>query len=149
MALALLDTNVFVYAMYRKSLLHGAAARLVDQALRERGRYCIAPQNLVEFLAVVTRSRFVDPPLSPVEAGRVTSLLYRSRRLTKIYPRRGTVVRAIEEGAVLGVAGPTWYDLFLAMTMRDAGVSLVVTENVEDFRKFRFITAQRIEEAAT
>ncbi len=145
MALVLLDTNVFVYAMYRKSPLHGAAAQLVGRALRERSRFCIAPQNLVEFSAVVTRRRFVDPPLSPEEAGRVASLLYRSRRLTKIYPRRGTVVRAVEEGAALGVTGPAWYDLFLAMTMRDAGVSLIVTENVEDFRKFRFITAQRIE----
>jgi len=149
MSLALLDTNVFVYAMYRKSSLHGAAAQLVGQALRERGRYCIAPQNLVEFSAVVTRSRFVDPPLSPAEAGRVTNLLYRSRRLMKIYPRRGTVARTIEEGILLGVTGPAWYDLFLAMTMRDSGVFLVVTENVEDFRKFHFITAQRIEQAVT
>ena len=144
MALALLDTNVFVYAMYRKSTLHAAAAQLVDRALRERGRYCIAPQNLIEFVAVVTRSRFVDPPLTPIEAGRVASLLYHSRRLTKIYPRRGTVVRAIEEGAARGLTGPAWYDLFLAMTMRDAGVFRVVTENIEDFRKFRFIAAQRI-----
>ncbi len=149
MAMALLDTNVFVYAMYRRSSFHRAAAELVDLALRDHGRYCIAPQNLVEFSAVVTRSRFVDPPLSPAEAGRVTNLLYRSRRLTKIYPRRGTILRAIEEGAALGVTGPAWYDLFLAMTMRDAGVSLVVTENVEDFRKFPFVNAQRIAQAVT
>ena len=74
----------------------------------------------------------------------MASLLYRSRRLTKIYPRRGTIVRAIEEGAALGLTGPAWYDLFLAMTMRDAGVFRVVTENVEDFRKFPFIASQRI-----
>jgi predicted nucleic acid-binding protein len=144
---ALLDTNVLVHAVYRKSPLHVAAGELVDRALRERGRYCIAPQNLIEFSAVVTRSRFVDPPLPGQEVRRIAGLLYRSRKLAKIYPRRGTVIRAIEEGSALGITGPAWYDLFLAVTMRDAGVSIVVTENVEDFRKFSFLTAQRIEHA--
>jgi hypothetical protein len=71
-----------------------------------------------------------------------------SRRLAKIYPRRGTVGRAIEEGVALGSAGTAWYDLVLAVTMRDAGVSRVITESVEDFRKFAFVSPQRIEEAA-
>lgn len=57
-------------------------------------------------------------------------------------------MRAIREGAARGVAGPAWYDLFLAMTMRDAGVSAIITENVEDFRKFPFVTARRIDQAA-
>lgn len=148
MALALLDTNVLVYALYRRSPLHVAAAGLVAEALKTRGRYCIAPQNLIEFAAVVTRSRFVDPPLPNREVRRIASLLYRSRRLAKIYPRRGTVIRAVTEGAALGITGPAWYDLFLAVTMRDAGVSVVVTENGEDFRRFPFITTRRIEQAA-
>jgi len=148
MASALLDTNVLVHAIYRKSPLHAAAGEVLDQALRYRGRYCIAPQNIIEFSAVVTRSRFVDPPLSGQDVYRVASLLYRSRRLAKIYPRRGTVIRAIKDGAALGITGSAWYDLFLAMTMRDAGVSVVVTETVEDFRKFPFVTARTIEQAA-
>ncbi len=147
MASVLLDTNVLVHAVYRQSPHHAAASVLVDQALRERGRFCIAPQNLVEFAAVVTRSRFVDPPLAGAEVGRIASILYQSRNLTKIYPQRGTVMRAIREGAALRVTGPTWYDLFLAMTMRDAGVSTIITENVDDFRKFPFITPRRIERA--
>lgn len=146
---ALLDTNVLVYAMYRNAPLHRAAAGLVDLALKQRGHFCIAPQNLVEFAAVVTRRRFVDPPLSAQELGRVSMLLYGSRRLTKIYPRRGAVARAIDEGVRLGVTGTSWYDLFLAVTMREAGVSVVVTENVEDFRKFPFVVARRIEESVT
>jgi len=146
---ALLDTNVVVYAMYQGAPLHQAAAALVDAALKHRGRYCIAPQNLIEFAAVVTRRRFVEPPLPAAELGRVSALLYTSRKLMKIYPRRGAVARAIDEGVALGVTGPAWYDLFLAVTMRDAGVSVVVTENVEDFRKFPFVTARRITEALT
>ncbi len=148
MAPALLDTNVLVYAAYRRSPLHEQAAILVDRGLKQRGLYCVAPQNLVEFAAVTTRRRSGDHPLSDEEVLRITDLLYRSRTLMKIYPRRGTVARAMAEGTQLGVAGPAWYDLFLALTMRDAGVRTIVTENVSDFERLRFITAQRIAQTA-
>jgi predicted nucleic acid-binding protein len=141
---ALLDTNVLVYATYRRSPLHEQAAILVDRGLKQRGLYCIAPQNLIEFAAVTTRRRSGDHPLSDKEVLRITDLLYRSRTLTKIYPRRGTVARAMAEGGELGVSGAAWYDVFLALTMRDAGVRTIVTENVTDFEHLRFITPQRI-----
>lgn len=63
----------------------------------------------------------------------MASVLYRSRRLIKIYPKRGTVIRTLREGRALNVRGPAWYDLFLAVTMRDAGVHLIITENTSDF----------------
>src|SRR5262245_65551954 len=114
---ALLDSNVLVHAAYRKSPQHAASATLLDAGLRQARRFCIAPQNLVEFAAVVTRPRFVDPPLPGAEVLRMTDLLYRSRRLRKIYPQRGTVARTLREGSALGLQGPRWYDLFLAVTM--------------------------------
>jgi predicted nucleic acid-binding protein len=141
---ALLDTNVLVHAAYAGSPLHAAAARLVDRGLREKGRYCIAPQNLVEFQAVVTRSRLVHPPMAVSEACRMVRILYRSRRLKKVYPVRGTVLRATGEGQALGITGPAWYDLFLAVTMRDNGIRELVTENTADFRKVPFVTATPI-----
>ena len=148
MPVALLDTNVLVYAVYRQSPLHSPASLLVNEALKgRRSRYCISPQNLVEFCAVVTRARFVDPPLPMPEILRMTSLLYRSRRLTKIYPRRATVARTVREGSSLGISGPAWYDLYLAMTMREAGVEVIITENTDDFKRFPFVTARRIEQA--
>jgi predicted nucleic acid-binding protein len=145
---ALLDTNVLVHAVYRGSPLHRAAAELVDSALRWRGTFFVAPQNLIEFAAVVTRPRFVDPPLDPRESTSRAIQLYRSRRLGKIYPKRGTVLRALREGAALGVRGPRWYDLLLAATMRDARLRTIVTENVDDFREFRFLEVFSIESAA-
>lgn len=145
---ALLDTNVLVHAANLASPLHAKAASLVDRGLRQSGLFCVAPQNLVEFAAVVSRPRLaVDPP-TPAEILRVTNLFYRSRRLAKIYPRRGTVIRAMREGADLGVQGPRWYDLFLAMTMRDAGVREIITENVQDFRPFPFVRAIHIRDVS-
>jgi predicted nucleic acid-binding protein len=148
MAPSLLDTNVLVYAAYRRSPFHEAAALLVERGLKRRGMFCIAPQNLVEFAAVATRRRQQDHPLPPRDVFRMTDLLYRSRTLTKIYPRRGTVARALREGVRLEVSGSAWYDLFLALTMRDAGVRSIITENISDFERLPFVTARRISEEA-
>ncbi|HSE64697.1 MAG TPA: PIN domain-containing protein [Thermoanaerobaculia bacterium] len=148
MSPALLDTNVLIHAAYLGSPVHLPAATLVERGLKERGVFCIAPQNLVEFAAVATRRRRGDHPLGGDEVFRITELLYRSRTLAKIYPRRGTVARAMKEGTQLGVSGAAWYDLFLALTMRDAGVRAIVTENVSDFQQFPFITARKIAEDA-
>jgi len=146
--MALLDTNILVYAAYRRSPLHEPAAILVDRALRHRGLYCIAPQNLVEFAAVATRRRADEQPMPAEDVLRITDKLYRSRTLIKIYPRRGTVSRTMREGAELGVRGPAWYDLFLAITMRDAGVRELITENVSDFETFSFLKIHAFTESA-
>lgn len=137
----LLDSNVLVHAAYKGSPLHTVAAALVDRGLKQRGGFCIAPQNLVEFAAVVTRPRFVNPPLPAGDVDRICGLLFRSRKLAKIYPRRATVARAVNEGTSLRATGTAWYDVFLAVTMRDAGVDEIITENVSDFRKMPFVTA--------
>jgi predicted nucleic acid-binding protein len=144
MALKLLDTNVLVHAAYKRAADHARAAQLLSRGLREKGMFCIAPQNIVEFAAVVTRPRFVDPVLPVEEVERICDLLYRSRTLSKIHPLRGTVARTISEGARLGITGTAWYDLYLALTMRDSRVETIITEDVGDFRKFPFVAARRI-----
>jgi hypothetical protein len=48
----------------------------------------------------------------------------------------------------LEVVGSAWYDLFLALTMRDSGVRSIVTENVSDFEQVPFVVARRISEEA-
>ena len=116
--------------------------------MREHGRFCLSPQNIIEFAAVATRVRFVDPPLSADKVAEIAAKLYSSRKLGKIYPARGTVIRAMREGRILGKAGNAWYDVYLAMTMRDAGVGTVVTENARDFAGLDFINVMGIEEAA-
>jgi predicted nucleic acid-binding protein len=143
----LLDTNVIVHAVYKGSPLHLPAAAILARALDQKGQFCITPQNIVEFLSVVTRGRFVDPPLDAGDAARIANTLFKSRRLRKIYPARGTVLRAAKEGQRIGVKGTAWYDLYLAATMRDNNVETIVTENIRDFRSLDFVSPIRIEEA--
>jgi predicted nucleic acid-binding protein len=145
---SLLDTNVLVHAAYRGSPLHALASELVTRGLRDRGVYCLSPQNLVEFAAVVTRERFVSPPMQPADVSRISSVLFKSRSLLKIYPKRATVLRALRTGTDLGLKGPRWYDVFLAETMRDARVEVIITEDVMHFAQIPFVSARRIREAA-
>jgi predicted nucleic acid-binding protein len=143
----LLDTNVIVHAEYKGSPLHLPAAALLTRALERKGEFCITPQNIIEFLSVVTRGRFVDPPLKTGDAVKIANRLFKSRRLRKIYPARGTVLRAAKEGERTGLKGTAWYDLYLAVTMRDNKIETIVTENIRDFRFLGFVSPIRIEDA--
>ena len=117
------------------------------RGLKESHRYCVSPQNLMEFCSVVTRGKFVNPPMSAKEAARMGQILYRSRRLSKVYPKRGTVERTLELGRALGQTGTIWYDMYLACTMRDSGIRSIITENTSDFRRFPFVEVRKILEA--
>ena len=140
----LLDSNVLVYAVYKKAPLHEISARLVKEGFRKRGHFCISPQNILEFCAVVTRSSLVDPPLPAGEVMRIAHLLFTSRCLMKIYPKRATVMRAIREGSRINLSGPRWHDMFLGTTMADAGVKEIINENVRDFVVFPWLTVQKL-----
>lgn len=148
MSLELLDTNVLVHAACRGSPHYQDAAKILDHGLKNRGAFCVAPQNLMEFLSVTTSSRFVDPPLPAEEAHRMAAMLYQSRLLTKIYPKRGTVIRAMREGRQRDVTGARWHDVFLVATMKDSGIHSIVTENARDFSNIHGIAVKSIRNAA-
>src|SRR3989442_15293153 len=65
---ALLDTNVLVYAVFPAMPEHAASRALVDTAKTAGANVHIAPQNLVEFYAVVTDPRRVTQPKTSDEA---------------------------------------------------------------------------------
>src|SRR5438067_1532221 len=65
---ALVDTNVLVYAVFPATLNHSASRALVDAAKSAGANLFVAPQNLIEFFAVVTDPRRVTKPKTPDEA---------------------------------------------------------------------------------
>jgi hypothetical protein len=62
------DTNVLVYAVFPAMPEHAASRTLVDTAKATGADLCFAPQNLIEFYAVVTDPRRVTQPKSSDEA---------------------------------------------------------------------------------
>ena len=62
---ALVDTNVLVYALFPAMPDHAASRALMDRAKAADANLCIAPQNLIEFFAVVTDPRRVTQAKTP------------------------------------------------------------------------------------
>jgi predicted nucleic acid-binding protein len=138
----LIDSNLLVCAHNRQAPLFPPAASLLDSALRRADRWCVSPQNLAEFFAVVTDPRRFPHPLTPGEGARRLDRLWRSRTLHKIYPQRGTLARAAHLAGRLARRGGDFFDVLLAQTMLDNGVSRVVTADAGDFKGIPGITAE-------
>ena len=134
-ALALLDTNVLIYADQKKSRFHQVAKALRDRAQHGELLVCISPQVLAEFFSTVTRSdgRGLTQPITPQEAADEVRKYLESEHIHKIYPTPGTwpiLLSLIEKHPV---TGHDIHDVHLAATMLSNGVSKIYTYNVKDF----------------
>lgn len=127
----LLDTNVLVYAVDADAPQHEPSFTVVQRALDGTIPGVVVPQVLLEFFAVVTHSRRVQHPLSPVQAWEQITLLRTGLRVLDLQPAALTVLGEL----VLGgrPAGPAIFDLFLIAQMRTHGVATICTHNVPDF----------------
>lgn len=144
---AALDTNVLVYAHDRQSAFFAGAGALLDAALRHPGLYAVTPQVLSEFFAVISDGRRVPNPATPAVAADAVIRLCRSRSLAKVYPKRGTIARAVRLAARLHRPGAALFDVILAQTLLDGGVRRIVTEDVADFGRIPGLTAKTIAQA--
>lgn len=66
--LALVDANVWIYAVDSLSAFFPRARRLVERATSSDAGLCVAPQTFAEFFAVVTNPRRVAHPKTADEA---------------------------------------------------------------------------------
>jgi len=122
---ALLDTNVLVYAMNRDAEYHDSCRNLLERAARQEVSACLAPQILFEYFAVVTSARHLPKPLSVADAA---ADVERLRDLfPMIQPTERVVGSTVRLAQTLGVAGRRVFDLVLAATMLESGVSAIYT----------------------
>jgi predicted nucleic acid-binding protein len=66
--LAMLDTNVLIYAYYEDAPQYPAAFPLLDRAQEAGTSLCLSPQVLAEYYAVITDPRRVSAPFTIDEA---------------------------------------------------------------------------------
>lgn len=134
--LALLDTNVLIYADQRRSRYHRAAKSLRDQGQRGEIPVCISPQVLGELFTFMTRTdgRGLEKPLSPEEAATEVRKYLDSEQILMIYPTPATWPLILDSLLKQRpVSGPDIYDLHLAATMLSNGVKKIYTFNTKDF----------------
>jgi toxin-antitoxin system PIN domain toxin len=131
--LALLDTNVLIYAEQDMSPYHGASKSLRDRALTGEVAACISPQILNEFFGIATNPRRVDQTLTVQEAIDQVKKYYQAKRLIKIYPGTHIIERVISLLETHPVSGADIHDLYLVATMLENNVTRIYTYNTTDF----------------
>jgi hypothetical protein len=135
--LALLDTNVLVYALYGDSPFHPAASSLINQAQQPDAGFCITQQILAEFYSVVTNPRRVTSPQPPETALEAIDALLALPGLTLLPPPLHVISRWMALLRQHPVTGHKVFDVLLAATMLAAGIKQIYTFNAPDFAPFR------------
>jgi predicted nucleic acid-binding protein len=139
MARVLVDTNILLRSLNPDDPHYAAAERALS-ALRLRDEtLCLAPQNLIEFWAVVTRPR-EDNGLGMTPA-RAANELISLRQLFRVLPASPDVLEAWRRiVAGQGITGKQTHDAHLVAVMQVYAVAGILTFNAAHFRRFPGIT---------
>lgn len=137
--MALLDTNVLIYADQHKNKYHQAAYSLRERGTRGEILLCISPQILTEFFTFMTRTdgRGLENPLSSEDAATEVQKYLDAEHIHMIYPIAATwplmINSLLKQRPVTGLA---IHDIHLAATMLSNGVNKIYTFNARDFKFF-------------
>jgi toxin-antitoxin system PIN domain toxin len=135
-AIALLDTNVLVYAADETSPFYNRSRDLMDRGLSGQTLLCVCPQVLIEFFAIITDSRRVENPREPEEAVEEIEKYLLSKNILKIYPKEDTLQRTMILVKKYNLKRQRVFDAQLVATMLSNGIEQIYTFNQEDFSKF-------------
>lgn len=138
--IALLDTNILVYAADTSSLFHEDSLLLREKGLKGELSFCICPQTLTEFFAIVTDSKRVSKPRTQKEALEEIEKYLSSKTILKIYPGPEVIETMINLLKKYKVTKQKIFDLQLVATMLSNNVTQIYTYNKGDFSKFEEIT---------
>ena len=133
---ALVDSNVLVYALYEGCIHHKRCRALLDQAQAGQIDLCVTLQNVAEFYAVVTDPRRVDTPQKPKEAINVIERLLMMPGITLLAAPGDVVQRWVALLRRHPVTRGAVFDLQLVATMLGNGVRKIYSFNAADFEPF-------------
>lgn len=131
----LLDTNVLVYAIDEDSPHHGPSRAVLERAANGEGVYCLSSQILAEFFAVITNPRRVKSPRAAVEAVEIIEAFPAMPGITLLATGPETAPRLLSMVRAAPVTGAKVFDLQLAATALEAGVSNIHTFNTAHFER--------------
>jgi len=130
----LIDTNVLVYRFDPRDPEKQARASGLLRGTIEGGSGCLAHQNLVEFVAAVTRPLRADPDsslLSPEEATWEMEELM--RQFPILYPNADQVLLAVRGWQAYGMS---WFDAHLWSMAEYFGLERIYSEDFQDGRRY-------------
>jgi predicted nucleic acid-binding protein len=135
--LALLDTNILVYAADETSEFHASAKQLRDRGALGDIPVAVSPQILFEFFAVFTNPRRVTQPRSPQEAREEMEKYLNATAIRKIYPGENITDRVL---SLLQqhpqITRQDIFDCLLVAIMQTNGLRHIYTYNRQHFIPF-------------
>lgn len=139
-----LDTNLLVYAHNTASPFHAKAKTFLENVMSERNEVgqlsiYIPAQVFMEFLNVITWTR-LEAPIPLADATQIIQD-YLDTGVTILNPL------PTQLSTLLGLLKSTTsrkkvFDVALAATLKDHGVSGLYTANTKDFEEFEFLDAK-------
>lgn len=137
--MALVDTNVLVYAAHGEAPEHHACRRLLERLASDRFPWFTTWPILYEFLRVVTHPRVFRSPASASEAWSFLEPLLASPGLQiLVQTDRHEDVAAGTVQEISGLRGNLFHDAHTAVLMREHGVRRIYTRDT-DFHRFSFL----------
>jgi predicted nucleic acid-binding protein len=132
----MLDTNILVDALYEDLPEYPAASHLLTLAEDAAAAFCVAPQILAEFYAIITDPRRVSDAYTAEEARQEVEKI-RHKRGIRILPVPIDIVdRWLELLRTHPVTRSRIFDVQLVATMLGNEVRQIYTFNVRDFTPF-------------
>ena len=145
MSRVFLDTNVLVSSIDTTRANHKRAINLIEKIREEEFQGFISTQIIGEFYVSLTRSfGGIKAPLSPDEARKEIEEML-SSRIFIVLPVTEAALRkkALNLCAEKGIKGVKFWDVVIVATMLENEISVLYTENTEDFKKFKDLVIVR------
>jgi len=133
--LALIDTNIIIYASYEASPYYKAARAFFDKTIKTDIEFVVTWINLAEYLSFTTRSFGSSPPLLRYQEAmeNVSTLLNSKIKIITESENHWEFLNAVVKSARV-VKGPFFHDCRIAAIMLENGVDTILTHD-QDFRK--------------
>lgn len=131
---ALVDTNIFVYAMDVSSVYHNRAKKFLEQMIPTQ-KAVVALQNLTELYSLLTNKRKIAHVLNPKEAQQVLLTIIQGGDFTIITPTNHTAEQLLWILAKFSVKGADIHDVHLGAVMMDHDISTIYTADTRIFKK--------------
>jgi len=125
------DTNIIVYAYdIAEEEKRSACSKIFSQVFTAELTGIISNQVLAEVFYILTKK--VKKPLAGEEAKKIIFNLVKSEKWSKISYDEYTLEKAIDTSINLKI---DLWDALIAETMKENGISTIITENEKDFKK--------------
>jgi predicted nucleic acid-binding protein len=128
------DTNVLVFANVAEAPLHKVALAKLQEYQESGCQIWISAQVLREYMSV--RSRLENAKRSMQPATLVDRVRFFESAFNVAYETQNTLDRLLMLVKKVEVGGKQIHDANIVATMLERGIKHLLTDNIEDFRRF-------------